>query len=200
MPLGLVGRFLSSWQARERKQGYSLLRGIAQIILFGATEDALKQEELRNPPPEKRVRFHAAWRLLSSVVMGDVKPTGNGQITVVRAEKSDKEEWFMKVRIVGLLAVLSLFLAFAFFSSTPAAPHKANLPSTPAANALPATPAAATPAEPHPEIREAIASLRRAKEHMEHAAHDFGGHRVEALKATDEALRQLEECLKYDKD
>jgi hypothetical protein len=76
--LGLVGRFLSSWQARERKQGYSLLRGIAQIILFGATEDALKQEELRNPPPEKRVRFQAAWRSLSSVVMGDVKPTGNG--------------------------------------------------------------------------------------------------------------------------
>lgn len=38
MPLGPVGRFLSSWQARERQQGYSLLRGIAQIILFGATE------------------------------------------------------------------------------------------------------------------------------------------------------------------
>jgi hypothetical protein len=34
---------------------------------------------------------------------------------------------------------------------------------------------------------------------MEHAAHDFGGHRVEALKATDEAIRQLEICLKYDK-
>lgn len=78
LPLGLVGRFLSSWQARERWQGYSLLRGIEQIILFGATEDALKQEELRNPPPEKRVRFQAAWRSLSSVVMGDVKPTGNG--------------------------------------------------------------------------------------------------------------------------
>jgi len=42
--------------------------------------------------------------------------------------------------------------------------------------------------------------LRQAKEHMEHAAHDFGGHRVEALKATDEAIRQLEMCLKYDKD
>jgi len=32
------------------------------------------------------------------------------------------------------------------------------------------------------------------------AALDFGGHRVEALKATDEAIRQLEICLKYDKD
>jgi len=106
----------------------------------------------------------------------------------------------MKVRILGILTVVSLVLAFAFLSSTPAAPHKANVPTTSAANALPATPAAATPAEPHPQIREALAALRRAKEHMEHAAHDFGGHRVEALKATDEAIRQLEECLKYDKD
>lgn len=106
----------------------------------------------------------------------------------------------MRVRIVGLLAIASLVLAFAFLSSTPAAPHKANLPATPAANAQPTTPAAATPAEPHPQIREALESLRRAKAHLEHAAHDFGGHRVEALKATDEAIRQLEVCLKYDKD
>ncbi|PYT93297.1 MAG: hypothetical protein DMG36_10330 [Acidobacteria bacterium] len=45
----------------------------------------------------------------------------------------------------------------------------------------------------------ALGALRRAKEHM-HAAHDFGGHRVEALRATDEAIRQLELCLKFDKD
>jgi hypothetical protein len=43
-------------------------------------------------------------------------------------------------------------------------------------------------------------ALRRAKEHLEHSAHDFGGHRVEALRATDEAIRQLEICLKYDKE
>ena len=106
----------------------------------------------------------------------------------------------MKVRIVSLLAVVSLVLAFAFLSSTPAAPHKANVPAAPAANALPATPAAATPAEPHPQIREAIAALRHAKEHMEHAAHDFGGHRVEAIEATNKAIEQLEICLKYDKN
>ena len=106
----------------------------------------------------------------------------------------------MKVRIFSLLAVASLVLAFAFLSSAPAAPHNANVPATPAAHALPATPVGATPEEPHPQIREALAALRHAKEHMEHAAHDFGGHRVEALKATDEAIRQLEICLKYDKD
>jgi len=105
----------------------------------------------------------------------------------------------MKVKVIGLLAIASLVLTFAFLSSTPAAPHKANLPTTPA-SAQPATPAAATPAEPHPQIKDALGALRRAKEHMEHAAHDFGGHRVEALKATDEAIRQLEICLKYDKD
>ena len=106
----------------------------------------------------------------------------------------------MKIRIVGFLAAGSLLLAFALLTSTPAAPHKVNVPATSAANGLPATPPAATPAEPHPQIREALAALRRAKEHMEHAAHDFGGHRVEALKATDEAIRQLELCLKFDKD
>ncbi len=105
----------------------------------------------------------------------------------------------MKTRIVGLLALASLILAFAFIATAPAAPNKANVPATPAASALPATPAAA-PAEPHPQIREALAALRRAKQHMEHAAHDFGGHRVEALAATEKAIEQLEICLKYDKD
>ncbi len=106
----------------------------------------------------------------------------------------------MKIKIVGFLAAASLILAFAFLVSTHAAPNKTNSAATPAASAQPATPAAATPAEPHPQIREALGALRRAKEHMEHAAHDFGGHRVEALKATDEAIKQLELCLKFDKD
>lgn len=106
----------------------------------------------------------------------------------------------MKIRIVGFLAFSSLLLTFALLTSTPAAPHKTNLPATPAATAQPARPTAATPAEPHPQIKDALAALRHAKEHMEHAAHDFGGHRVEALRATDEAIKQLEICLKYDKD
>lgn len=105
----------------------------------------------------------------------------------------------MKTRIAGLLAVASLILAFALIATAPAAPSKANVPATPAANALPATPAAA-PAERHPEIRDALGALRRAKEHMEHAAHDFGGHRVEAIEATNQAIKQLEICLKFDKD
>lgn len=125
---------------------------------------------------------------------------GMGQNHGGPGRNADKEESYMKIRIVALLAAASLILAFAFMVSTHAAPNKTNSPATPAASALPATPPAAAPAEPHPQIREALGALRRAKEHMEHAAHDFGGHRVDALHATDEAIKQLEICLKYDKD
>lgn len=84
----------------------------------------------------------------------------------------------MKKRMLSL-AVLSIFM---FALANPAI-----------APARPATP------EPHPEIRAAISSLRHAKEHLEKAAHDFGGHRVEALESVNKAIEQLEVCLKYDK-
>lgn len=103
----------------------------------------------------------------------------------------------MKLRILVVFAVLALAVGFAYTASTPAAPNTA------AANALPAPApqpnAAATPAAEHPEIHDALASLRHAREHLEHAAHDFGGHRADALRATDEAIRQLELCLKFDR-
>jgi hypothetical protein len=35
---------------------------------------------------------------------------------------------------------------------------------------------------------------------LEHASHDFGGHRQEAMRAIDEAIRQLQICMQYDKD
>lgn len=53
--------------------------------------------------------------------------------------------------------------------------------------------------EHHPEIRRAIAALEKAKTYMQNAAHDFGGHREEALKQGDAAITQLREALKYDK-
>jgi hypothetical protein len=59
--------------------------------------------------------------------------------------------------------------------------------------------AASAPPEEHPQIRAALGALRDAKAHLEHAAHDFGGHRVEAIKAIDDAIHQLEICLQYDK-
>jgi len=96
----------------------------------------------------------------------------------------------MKNWIFRSLATAMMALTLAMPASVPAAPAAKNPPPTP--------PAAPAP-EPHPEIREAIASLRNARAHLEHAAHDFGGHRAEALRATDEALRQLQMCLKYDR-
>ena len=52
--------------------------------------------------------------------------------------------------------------------------------------------------EKHPEIRAAIRSLERTKVELEHSAHDYGGHRVEALKSVDEALKHLRLALEYD--
>jgi len=105
----------------------------------------------------------------------------------------------MKLKILSLSALVILSLALCLSVTTTPASPKSPAPAavTPATPQPPATPAAMP--EPHPEIREAIASLRRAKDHLEHAAHDFGGHRVEAIKAIDESLRQLQDCLKYDK-
>jgi len=58
-----------------------------------------------------------------------------------------------------------------------------------------------TPAtlEPHPRIRGAVVELRAPREELQTAAHDFGGHRVAAMKAIDAAIRQLELAQKYDK-
>jgi hypothetical protein len=47
-----------------------------------------------------------------------------------------------------------------------------------------------------PEIHRAMHSLREARHELHHAKHDFNGHREEALHAVDEAIRQLEVCLK----
>jgi hypothetical protein len=53
--------------------------------------------------------------------------------------------------------------------------------------------------EPHPHIRGAIKELEAARKELQTAAHDFGGHRVDALKAVDAAIVQLREAEKYDK-
>lgn len=55
------------------------------------------------------------------------------------------------------------------------------------------------PRERHPEIRRAITSLEQARYALQHADHDFGGHRADALAATDKAIVQLRLALQYDK-
>jgi hypothetical protein len=58
-------------------------------------------------------------------------------------------------------------------------------------------PVDAPAAQPHPQIAAAITSLQDAREHLNRASHDFGGHRGEALKAIDEAIAQLQICMQY---
>jgi hypothetical protein len=104
----------------------------------------------------------------------------------------------MKLNGLGVLLGLMLIFVLVFSASAPAALNGTSGKVTAAATL--AAPPNAAPAEQHPQIHDAIAALRNARAHLEHAAHDFGGHRVDAIKATDEAIRQLEICLKYDKN
>lgn len=93
----------------------------------------------------------------------------------------------MRLSAAPLIAILALPLTLV--AATPSGPAK------------PAAPAAAMSyPEPHPEINAAIRSLERAKLHLQKAAHDFGGHRVEAIRAIDGALEQLKLALQYDKN
>lgn len=59
-----------------------------------------------------------------------------------------------------------------------------------------------TPArlEPHPHIRTAIVELQAAREELRTAAHDFGGHRVDAMRAVDNAIKQLKIAQQFDKN
>ena len=53
--------------------------------------------------------------------------------------------------------------------------------------------------EKHPEIRAAIRALEHSKSDLQKAASDYGGHKVEAIKSIDEALKHLRLALDYDK-
>lgn len=90
------------------------------------------------------------------------------------------------------LALALLVFALSYPVAVPAAPR------TPQPNAAAAA-AQVRGRAAHPEIRAALANLREAREHLAHGAHDFGGHRVAALKAVDEAIREAQICLRYDK-
>jgi hypothetical protein len=101
----------------------------------------------------------------------------------------DQEERTVKNWLIYGFAIAALVLALSFPISAPAAP--------PAAKPQPAPAAAA--AEPHHHIHEAIDALRAARNDLNAASHDFGGHRADAVRAIDESIHQLQICLQYDK-
>jgi hypothetical protein len=47
-----------------------------------------------------------------------------------------------------------------------------------------------------PHMEAALAALKQAEMHLKEAAHDKGGHRVAALKATQEAIKHVQEGIK----
>lgn len=49
----------------------------------------------------------------------------------------------------------------------------------------------------HPRIAAAIEALKDARAYMQSAPHDFAGHRAEAIRATDDAIKQLNFALQY---
>lgn len=57
----------------------------------------------------------------------------------------------------------------------------------------------APPPEHHPHIRAAVRQLHEAQEELRTAAHDFCGHRKEALERTEQAERQLRAALECDR-
>ena len=95
-----------------------------------------------------------------------------------------------KIGFLSLLVMATLLLTLAFPAA--AAGPIAPAPPVPAAPAIAAIP---EPPPPHPHIREAIASMRAAKHHLESAEHDFDGHRVKAIEHLDQAIHEAEICM-----
>jgi hypothetical protein len=100
---------------------------------------------------------------------------GLGRLTTLKRLSAPQvgriiKEDSVKHRVTGSLAVLAMMLMFS--SPSPARGR-------------------------HPQIEAALSALQNAKAHLQEAAHDFGGHRVDAIHAIDEADRQLRICMNY---
>jgi len=53
--------------------------------------------------------------------------------------------------------------------------------------------------EHHPELHKAMRKLRGAKQDLEKAAHDYGGHKAAAIADINSALQELQAALDSDK-
>ena len=49
----------------------------------------------------------------------------------------------------------------------------------------------------HPRISAAITALQDAVQYMEHAPHDFGGHKADAIRSSRAAIKDLNEALRF---
>ena len=53
--------------------------------------------------------------------------------------------------------------------------------------------------EAHPELHAAMKALERSRKDLQKAASDYGGHKAEAIKSIDEAIKHLKLAEEYDK-
>ena len=100
----------------------------------------------------------------------------------------------MKRTIVTVLATLAV-VAFVMLAVGPKAPRVG----TTTAVAAPEPAAVPTPPNRCPNIHGAIDGLRSAQEELRDAAHDFCGHKRQAMEAVHHAIQQLqlaERCAK----
>ena len=59
------------------------------------------------------------------------------------------------------------------------------------------TPTVAFDDEDQPHMQAALDALKQAEQHLQEAKHDKGGHRAKALAATREAIKHVEEGMKF---
>ena len=98
----------------------------------------------------------------------------------------------MHTVLVALLTGAALALPTSTVSRVPP-----SLPAPPIARAR-QEPKGGKHQEKHPEIRRAMKALQSARNDLQHAASDYGGHRVQAIKSIDEALEHLKQALAFD--
>jgi len=96
-------------------------------------------------------------------------------------------------KIAATLAVAAGLGAAGFAFSQPAQAQGPMPPAPPAARPHPR-------GERHPEIRLALRNLQRSKENLQRAAHDFGGHREQALDLVQRAIDQCQQALRDDRN
>lgn len=54
--------------------------------------------------------------------------------------------------------------------------------------------------ERHPELMRAMRTLQRAKTDLMRADRDFGGHRARAAELTDQAIREVQAAIQFDRN
>ena len=106
--------------------------------------------------------------------------------------KTRHASWIAPAALVAI-AVCSLTPVFAQPQPAPADPHKGRHDDKADWNEK-----YKTELREHPRLGHALVDLHIAKEHLEKAPHDFGGHRADAVKACDEAIKQIELAVKFD--